>query len=40
MAMKYNNMKGRLGKRRRRRSFVVRKVTSPYVKELHVSGVK
>lgn len=39
--MKYNNKKGRLGVRRTRRSFIVRKRNIvPYGKQLHVRGVR
>ena len=41
MAMKYGNNKLKLGKRRTRRNFVVRKRNAaPYGIELHVRGVK
>ena len=39
--MRFNNTRGRLGTRRRRRGFVVRRRRLvPYGRELHVTGVK
>jgi hypothetical protein len=39
--MRYNNKKGRLGVRRRRRNYVVRKRNAaPYGRELHVRGIR
>ena len=39
--MRYNNKKGRLGVRRRRRSFIVRRRRLvPYGRELNVVGIK
>lgn len=39
--MRYNNMKGRLGVRRKRRNYTVRKrVIVPYGRELRTGGVR
>lgn len=39
--MKYNNKTLRLGRRRFRSNFIVRKrVIAPYGRELHITGVK